>query len=53
MKKEDANKLEFEKEEARNQIKTYSELEQIKHIKNLHKYIVVAVNDRIYVEEVM
>ena len=53
LKKEDANKLEFEKEEARNQIKTYSELEQIKNIQNLHKYAVVAVNDRIYVEEVM
>ena len=51
LKKEDANKLEEKKREAREQIKEYSEFEEIKAIPNLRKYAVIAVVDEIYVEE--
>ena len=38
--------------EAKEQIKEYGEFEEIKELKNINKYTVVAVNDKIYVEEV-
>ena len=52
LKKEDAGKLEEKKQEAKDQIIEYSNLEQIKNIPNLHKYAIVAVNDELYVEEI-
>ena len=39
-------------EEAREQIKEYGEFEEIKELENIYKYTVVAVNDKIYVEEI-
>ena len=47
LKKGEENKLE-EKE----QIKEYGEFEEIKELENIYKYTVVAVNDKIYVEEI-
>ena len=38
--------------EAKEQIQKYAELEEIKKIKNLHKYTIVAVNDELYVEKI-
>ena len=52
LKKENANKLEEKQKEARLQIEEYASFEEIKNIPNLRKYIVVAVNDETYVEEV-
>ena len=52
LKKDEENKLKEKQEEARKQIKEYAEFEEIKEIPNLHKYTVVAVNDKLYVEEV-
>ena len=52
LKKEDEDKLEKMKEEARNQVIKYSKLEQISMIANLNKYTIVAVNDELYVEKV-
>ena len=52
LKKSEENKLQEKQEEARNQIKEYAELEEIKEIPNLHKYTVVTVNDKLYVEEI-
>ena len=52
LKKNEENKLQEKQEEAKNQIKEYAEFEEIKEIPNLHKYTVVAVNDKLYVEEV-
>ena len=52
LKKGEENKLEEKQKEAREQIKEYGGFEEIKELKNIHKYTVVAVNDNIYVEEV-
>ncbi|MBR3003034.1 MAG: AAA family ATPase [Clostridia bacterium] len=52
LKKTEAEKLEETKIEARKQVENYGELEQIKNISNLNKYIVIAVNDEIYVERI-
>ena len=52
LKKYEEGKLAEKQEEARKQIKEYAEFEEIKEIPNLHKYTVVAVNDKLYVEEV-
>ena len=52
LKKGEENKLEEKQKEAREQIKEYGEFEEIKELKNIHKYTVVAVNDNIYVEKV-
>ena len=53
LKNSEASKLEEKKEEARRQIIEYSEYEDIKCIPNLNKYIIVAVNDEIYVEKII
>ena len=53
LKKGEENKLEEKQKEAREQIKEYGEFEEIKELKNIYKYTVVAVNDKIYVEEVI
>ena len=39
-------------EEAKKQIEEYGSFEEIKEIKNLNSYTVVAVNDKIYVEKI-
>ena len=52
LKKEEERKLQEKQAEARKQIEEYGELEEIKEIPNLHKYTVVAVNSKLYVEEV-
>ncbi len=52
LKKDEENKLQEKQGEARKQIEEYAELEEIKEIQNLYKYTVVAVNDRLYVEEI-
>ena len=52
LKKGEENKLEEKQKEAREQIKEYGEFEEIKELKNIYKYTVVAVNDNIYVEKV-
>ena len=52
LKKEEAGKLKEKQEEAKKQIEEYGEFEDIKDLKNIHKYTVVAVNDEIYVEEI-
>ena len=52
LKKEEENKLKEKQEEAKKQIQEYGEMEEIKELKNIHKYTVVAVNDIICVEEI-
>ncbi len=52
LKKEEAGKLKEKQEEAKKQIKEYGEFEEIKDLKNIYKYTVVAVNDEIYIEEI-
>ena len=52
LKKEEKSKIEEVKESAIAQIKEYSEFEEIKAIKDLNKYVVIAVNDEIFVEKV-
>ena len=52
LKKNERKKLEEKQKEAKEQITEYSEFEEIKQIENLKKYTIVAVNDKIYVEEI-
>ena len=52
LKKGEENKLQEKQKEAREQIKEYGEFEEIKELENIYKYTVVAVNDKIYVEEI-
>ena len=52
LKKDEENKLEKKQEEARNQIIKYSNKEEMKAVKNLKKFTVVAVVDKIYIEEI-
>ena len=52
LKKEEAGKLKEKQEEAKKQIEEYGSFEEIKEIKNLNSYTVVAVNDKIYVEKI-
>ena len=53
LKKEEAGKLKEKQEEAKKQIKEYGEFEEIRDLKNIYKYTVVAVNAEIYVEEIL
>ena len=52
LKKTEENKLEEKLKEARKQIEKYANTEEMKEIKNLNKYTVVAVNGKIYVEKI-
>ena len=52
LKKGEESKLKEKQEEAKKQIEEYGEFEEIKELKNINKYTVVAVNDKIYVEEI-
>ena len=52
LKKEEKDKLKEKQEEAKKQIEEYGEFEEIRNLKNINKYTVVAVNDEIYVEKI-
>ncbi len=52
LKKGEENKLEEKQKEARKQLERYSNTEEMKTLKKLNKYIVIAVNDKIYVEKI-
>ena len=52
LKKGEENKLEEKQEEAKDQIIKYSNKEEMKAVKNLKKFTVVAIVDKIYVEEI-
>ncbi len=52
LKKEDKDKLEVKKAEAKKQIEEYSSFEEIKAIPKLKNYTVIAVNDEMFVEEI-
>ena len=52
LKKGEESKLKEKQEEARKQIEEYGRFEEIKELKNINKYTVVAVNDKIYVEKI-
>ena len=52
LKKTEENKLKEKQEEARKQIEKYSNTEEMKTIKNLNKYTVVAINDKIHVQKI-
>ena len=52
LKKGEENKLKEKQKEAKEQILKYSNYEEIKEIEKLHKYTVVAVNDKVYVEKI-
>ncbi len=52
LKKGEEKRLKEKQEEAKNQIEEYGESEEIKELKNINKYTVVAVNDKIYVEKI-
>ena len=52
LKKADAKLLEAKQVEAKEQIEKYSNYDEMQDIKDLHKYTVVAVVDKIYVEEI-
>ena len=53
LRKGEKEKLEEKQKEAKEQIKEYSKFEEIASIDNLRKYTVVAVNDEIYIEEII
>ena len=52
LKKGEEQNLAEKQEEAKKQIQEYGEFEEIKELKNIRKYTVVAINDKIYVEEI-
>ncbi len=52
LKKGEKSKLEEIKEQAKEQLKAYCEFEEIKNIKDLNRYVVVAVNDELFVEKI-
>ena len=52
LKKGEETKLKEKQEEAKKQIQEYGEFKEIKELKNINKYTVVAVNDKVYVEKI-
>ena len=52
LKKTEENKISEKQEEARKQIEKYSNTEEMKAIKNLNKYTVVVINDKIHVQKI-
>ena len=52
LKKDEENKLEEKQKEAKKQIQEYMQLDDTKKIPDLKCYTIVAVNDRLHVEEV-
>ncbi len=53
LKKEEESKREEKQKEAKEQIKEYANMEEIKQIDKIKKYTIIAVNDCIYVEEII
>ena len=53
LKKEDNDRLKEKQEEAKKQIKEYMNFEEIKELKNLNSYTVIAVNDELYIEKII
>ena len=53
LKKEEKDRLKEKQEEAKKQIKEYMNFEEIKELKNLNSYTVVAVNDELYIEKII
>ena len=51
LKKSEENLLEEKQKAAKEQIEKYSKYDEMQDIENLHKYTIVAVVDKIYVEE--
>ena len=52
LKKGEENRLKEKQKEARDQIERYSNLEEVKSLKNIRKYTVVTVVDKLYIEEI-
>ena len=52
LKSNEKEKIKEKQIEAKEQIKRYSEFEDIKYIEGLNKYTVVAVNDEVYLEKI-
>ena len=52
LKKGEENKLKEKQQEAKIQIEEYASFEEIKQIEKLRKYTIVAVNDKLYAEEI-
>ena len=52
LKKSEENELVKKQKEAKEQIKKYSSSEEIKRIKKLNKYIIVGINDKLFVKEI-
>lgn len=52
LKKTEESLLKQRTEEAKEQLIEYSQFEEIKNIKKLKKYTVIAVNDKLYINEV-
>lgn len=44
--------LEKRQREAKEQIEKYSKYDEIQNIEHLHKYTIIAVVDKIYIEEI-
>ncbi len=53
LKKEEESRREEKRKEAKEQIKEYANMEEIKQIDKIKKYTIIAVNDCIYVEEII
>ena len=53
LKKTEEDLLEARQKEARKQIEEYSKFEEIQNLENLHKYTIIAVVDKIYVEKIL
>ena len=53
LKKGQEKEKEAKQKEAKEQIETYAKFEDIIQIENLHKYTVVAVNDKIYINKII
>ena len=52
LKKEEEKQLEKKQKEAKKQIEEYANTEEMKNIEKLRKYTVVAVNDKLYIQEI-
>ena len=52
LKKSEENELVKKQKEAKEQIKKYSSSEEIKRIKKLNKYIIVGINNKLFVKKI-
>lgn len=53
LKKEEESRREEKRKEAKEQIKEYANMEEIKQIDKIKKYTIIAINDCIYAEEII